>query len=184
MEHAPSKRSRPRCGGAGHAPSGRRYGVAGNGVEVTVMRGAWVAAGATVAVAMGAAPAGAAPPVEGYHDAGDRVGCVMYQGFDRHGNAVKCGFNGGDDGLLLRSAGAARTKPWSWPARSLGNLFFTTNYGQTLYLVGGTAKLDGTRRDLRCTFKKRPSVRVKCFNGDGDGIVVTRRSVRRISLSA
>ena len=139
----------------------------------------WVLAAVTLAAVLSAAPAGAAPPVEGYHDRGDRVGCVMYQGFDRHGNAVKCGFNGGESGLLLRSAGSARAKPWSWPARSLGNLFFTATYGQTLYLVGGTAKLDGDDSELRCAFKKRPSVRVRCLNGDGDGIVVTRSRLRR-----
>ncbi len=143
------------------------------------MHRTWVVAGAALAAALWAVPAGAAPPVEGYHDRGDRVGCVLYQGFDRHGNAVKCGFNGGDRGLLLRSAGPARSKPWSWPARSLGNLFFTATYGQTLYLVGGTAKLDGDDSELRCTFKKRPSVRVRCLNGDGDGIVVTRSRLRR-----
>ena len=136
-------------------------------------------AGAVLAAAVWAAPAGAAPPVEGYHDPGGRVGCVLFQGFDRNGNAVKCGVKGGERGLMLRSAGSALSRPWSWPARSLGNLFFTATYGQTLYLVGGTAKLDGSGSDLRCTFKKRPSVRVRCLNGDGAGIVVTRSRLRR-----
>lgn len=127
-----------------------------------------------------AASAVAATPVEGYHDAGDRVGCVMYQGFDRDGNAVKCGGRDGSRGLLLRSAGAATSRPWSWPARSLGDRFFIARYGQTLYLRGGTAKLDGDSSDLRCTFKRLPTARVKCRNEDRDGIVVTRNTVRRI----
>jgi hypothetical protein len=144
------------------------------------MHRTWVVAGAVLAAAVWAPPAGAAPPVEGYHaPGGGGVGCVMYQGFDRNGNAVKCGFKGGDRGLLLRSAGSALSRPWSWPARSLGNLFFPATYGQTLYLLGGTAKLDGDTSDLRCTFKKRPSVRVRCLNGEGAGIVVTRSRLRR-----
>ena len=144
------------------------------------MKAAWAAAGTSLAAALTAAPVAAAPPVEGYHDRGDRVGCVMYQGYDRHGNAVKCGRNGGDRGLLLRSAGAARFKPWSWPAENLGNLFFTARYGQTLYLYGGTAKLEGDDSILRCTFKQRPSVRARCLNGDGFGIVVTRSRLRQL----
>jgi hypothetical protein len=119
--------------------------------------------------------------VEGYHDPGDRIGCVMYQRYDRHGNAVKCGVNGGSRGLLLRSAGRAQSKPWSWPASSLGNVFFTVTYGQTYYLYGGTAKLEGDDSILRCVFKRRPSVRVRCTNGDGDAIQVTRRKLRRIA---
>jgi transposase-like protein len=34
---------------------------------------------------------------------------------------------------------------------------------------------------LRCVFKRRPSVRVRCTNGDGDAIEVTRRKLRRIA---
>src|SRR4051794_24204251 len=144
----------------------------------------WIAAGATLATAVWAIPTGAAPPVEGYHDRGDEVGCVMYQGYDRHGNAVKCGRNGGHRGLLLRSAGAARFKPWSWPAESLGDLFFTATYGQTLYLYGGTAKLQGDESILRCTFKRRPSVGVRCLNGEGTGIEVTRSGLRRTGTAS
>jgi hypothetical protein len=139
-----------------------------------------VAEVATLATALWVVPAEAAPPVEGYHDRGNRIGCVMYQDYDRHGNAVKCGRNGGDRGLLLRSAGTARFKPWSWPADALGDLFFTATYGLTLYLYGGTAKLHGDDSVLRCTFRKRPSVRVRCLNGDGSGIRVTRSRLRRI----
>ena len=144
------------------------------------MKGALVAVGATFAAALPAAPVVAAPPVEGYHDRGDRVGCVMYQEYDRHGNAVKCGRDGGERGLLLRSKGAAGFKAWSWPARTLGDLFFTARYGQTLYLYGGTAKLEGDDSILRCRFKKRPSVRVRCLNGDGFGLLVTRNRLRRV----
>src|SRR4051812_33316196 len=43
----------------------------------------------------------AAQPVEGYRSADNRVGCVMYQGFDADGNAVKCGRRGFSRGLLL-----------------------------------------------------------------------------------
>jgi hypothetical protein len=145
-----------------------------------MMIGVRVAAVATFATVPWVVPAEAAPPVEGYHDRGDRIGCVMYQHYDRHGNAVKCGRNGGERGLLLRSAGSARYRPWSWPDAMLGKLFFTATYGQTLYLRGGTAKLDGDDTILRCTFRKRPTVRVRCLNGDGFGIRVTRNRLRRI----
>jgi hypothetical protein len=144
------------------------------------MCGVRVAAVAALATVPWAVAAEAAPPVEGYHDRGDRVGCVMYQDYDRNGNAVRCGRNGGERGLLLRSAGTARNRPWSWPAATLGTLFFTATYGQTLYLYGGTAKLEGDNSILRCTFRRRPTVRVRCVNGDGFGIQVSRLRLRRI----
>ena len=136
-----------------------------------------------LAMAFGASavPASAASPVEGYHDRGNRIGCVMFQNFNSHGNAVKCGRKEGDRGLLLTSAGPSRKASWRWPAWSLKGLFFTASYGQTLYLYGGTAKLQGDSSILRCTFRRRPSVRVRCTNGDGYAIEVTRTKVRRIA---
>lgn len=128
-----------------------------------------------------AVPASAAGPVEGYHDPGNRVGCVMFQDFNSDGNAVKCGRRAGGRGLLLTAAGPARKASWRWPKRSLKGLFFTATYGKTLYLYGGTAKLEGDSSVLRCVFKRRPSVRVRCTNGDGEAIEVTRRKVRRIA---
>jgi hypothetical protein len=136
--------------------------------------------GTLVLALLGSAPAAADQPVEGYHDSGDRVGCVMYAHFDANGNAVKCGRRGGEHGLLLTSAGPARRKAWTWPARRLGNLFFTASYGVTYYLYGGTAKLEGDRSILRCRFRRAP-VRVRCTNGDGHAIVATRHGVRRIA---
>ncbi len=121
--------------------------------------------------------AGAAQPVEGYRSADNRVGCVMYQGFNADGNAVKCGRRGSSRGLLLTGAGAARRATWRWPAKQLGSLFFRAPPGQTLYLVGGTAKVQGDTHTLRCTFTRRS---VRCFNGSGDGISVTGAGARRI----
>jgi hypothetical protein len=145
-----------------------------------VMR--WTAGAAlTVALCAAGTASAADRPAEGYQDAGGRVGCVIYQNYDRHGNAVKCGGHESSRGLLLPSAGAASAKPWRWPARTLGDLFFTARYGQTLYLYGGTAKLQGDDSILRCTFKRLPSVRARCLNGDGHGIVVTRTRTRRIA---
>ena len=136
---------------------------------------------ATLALALAAAaPAAAAAPDEGYHDSGNRVACVMYAHFDANGNAVKCGRRGGERGFLLTSAGPARRKAWSWPARQLGNTFFTASYGVTYYLYGGTAKLEGDSSILRCRFRRAP-VRVRCVNGDGYAIVATRRGVRRFA---
>jgi hypothetical protein len=134
-----------------------------------------------LAVLAAPADAGAAQPVEGYRDPGKRIGCVMYQFYDSHGNAVRCGAKGKSSGLLLRSAGAASKASWSWPSKSLGQLFFTVSYGRTYYLVGGTAKLDGSSSDLRCVWKRSPSVRVRCTNGDGYAIEITRTRARRIA---
>ncbi len=143
---------------------------------------AWKRAAATVCVlGASAAPASAAMPVEGYHDPGDRIGCVMYQHYDANGNAVKCGRRGGHKGLLLTSAGPSRKGAWRWPARRLGSLFFTAGYGTTYYLYGGTAKFEGDSSILRCVFKRRPSVRVRCMNGDGYAIEVTRTKLRQIT---
>ncbi len=110
---------------------------------------------ASLLAAFVAAPAAsAATPVEGYRAPDNRVGCVMYQGYNDNGNAVKCGRRGSSNGLLLPSAGAARKQKWRWPARQLGDLFFTATYGQTLYLYGGTAKLEGDDSILRCEFRR------------------------------
>jgi hypothetical protein len=56
-------------------------------------------------------------------------------------------------------------------------LFFRARPGQTLYLVGGTAKLDGDDSTLRCTFTRSS---VRCLNGSGDGVSVSRTGTRRI----
>jgi hypothetical protein len=119
----------------------------------------------------------AAQPVEGYRSADNRVGCVMYQGFNHDGNAVKCGRRGSSRGLLLTGDGAARRATWRWPAQQLGSLFFRARSGQTLYLSGGTAKLDGDESTLRCTFTRSS---VRCLNASGDGISVSRSGTHRI----
>ena len=124
-----------------------------------------------------ASSARAAQPVEGYRSADNRVGCVMYQGFNAHGNAVKCGRRGSSRGLLLTGDGAARRASWQWPATQLGSLFFRTRPGQTLYLTGGTAKLQGDENTLRCTFARSS---VRCLNASGNGIAVSRSGTRRI----
>jgi hypothetical protein len=118
----------------------------------------------------------AAQPVEGYRSADNRVGCVMYQGFNADGNAVKCGRRGSSRGLLLTGDGAARRASWRWPAKQLGSLFFRTRPGQTLYLTGGTAKVQGDESTLRCTFSRSS---VQCLNASGDGIAVSRSGARR-----
>jgi hypothetical protein len=124
-----------------------------------------------------ASSARAAQPVEGYRSADNRVGCVMYQGFNADGNAVKCGRRGSSRGLLLTGGGAARRASWRWPAAQLGSLFFRTRPGQTLYLTGGTAKVQGDEHTLRCTFARSS---VRCLNATGDGIAVSRPRTRRI----
>ncbi len=122
-----------------------------------------------------AAPARAAD-VEGYHDPGGRIGCVMMRSAS-NSHSVRCGAHGSSKGLLLGATGSARKVAWSWPASSLGQLFFPVTYGTTYYLVGGTAKLDGTSKDLRCRWSKKPSVRVKCSNAN-HSITVTKTQLR------
>jgi hypothetical protein len=130
-----------------------------------------------------AAVALAGPPkthgdVEGYHSPDNRVACVMVLNYDAHGNAARCGRKGSSKGLLLASAGAARPAKWRWPdARKLYS-FTPAPLGRTLYLVGGTAKLKGNRSELRCTFTG--SSHVRCLNGQGHGLDVTRHAVKRV----
>jgi hypothetical protein len=93
----------------------------------------------------------------------------MYQGFDSHGNAVKCGRHGSARGVLLTAAGPARKQKWSWPARSLGSSFFKARWNQTLYLYGGTAKLVGDDSTLRC------------LNRDGYGLSVSGAGAKALS---
>ena len=119
----------------------------------------------------------AAQPVEGYRTRDGRVACVMYQQFSAAGNAVKCGRRGYSRGLLLTSTGAARRAMWRWPATALGKLFFSVVPGQTLYLYGGTAKVQGDDSVLRCRFTRSS---VRCTNRDGYAIAVGRSGTRSI----
>ena len=105
----------------------------------------------------------------------------MFQAYDSHGNAVKCGRKGKPGGLLLTSAGKAQKVPWSWPARRLGQVFFPVTYGTTYYLYGGTAKIEGDSSILRCVFKLDRRSRVRCTNRGGYSIRVTRTTLRRVA---
>lgn len=109
-----------------------------------------------------AAPASAATAVEGYKSANGKVACVYLRDYDANGNAVRCGKQGASRGKLLTSRGTARSVAWTWPAKQLGSSFFTAPSGKTLYLTGGTAKLTGDSKTLRCRFT---SSSVRCTNG-------------------
>jgi hypothetical protein len=129
-----------------------------------------------------AALALAGPPkthgdVEAYHSPDSRVACVMVLHYDAAGNAVRCGRKGSGQGLLLASNGTARAAKWRWPNAKRLYSFTAAPTGRTLYLVGGTAKLKGTRHQLRCTFTGRGHVR--CVNGQGHGLDVTDKAVKR-----
>jgi hypothetical protein len=130
-----------------------------------------------------AALALAGPPkthgdVEAYRSSDNRVACVMVLRYDTAGNAVRCGRKGSRHGLLLASHGAAKRVKWRWP--DAGKLFSFTVAppGRTLYLVGGTAKLEGDAHMLRCTFTGRSHAR--CRNGAGRGLDVTRTRLKRL----
>src|SRR3954453_16016816 len=90
--------------------------------------------------------------VEGYHSPDNRVACVMVLHYNAAGNAVRCGHKGSGKGLLLPPGGAAKPAKWRWPSPHKLSSFTLAPAGRTLYLVGGTAKLKGNPRDLRCTF--------------------------------
>jgi hypothetical protein len=115
--------------------------------------------------------------VEAYHSPDNRVACVMVLKYDAAGNAVRCGHRGSGKGLLLPSDGAARAAKWRWPDAKRLFSFTAAPPGRTLYLVGGTAKLKGNRHQLRCTFTGRSHVR--CLNGQGNGLDVTKASAKR-----
>jgi hypothetical protein len=130
-----------------------------------------------------AAVALAGPPkthgdVEGYHSPDNRVACVMVLNYNAAGNAARCGRRGSGQGLLLASAGPAKTVKWRWPDKRKLFTWVQAPAGRTLYLVGGTAKLNGNRHELRCTFTGASHVR--CLNGQGRGVDVTRRAVKKI----
>ena len=121
-------------------------------------------------------------PAEGYHSRGNHVACVLLLRYNRDGNAVRCGRRGSSQGRLVTWHGASRQIKWHWPTKkSLHNNFYTAPVGQTLYLTGGTAKLTGTDRMLRCLYTGRDHVR--CINGDGYGVEVTRTAVHAVRIS-
>lgn len=129
-------------------------------------------------LALAAGPPKTHGDVEGYHSPDNRVACVMVLRYDRAGNAVRCGRKGSGKGLLLASHGAAKTVRWRWPnARKLFS-FTPAPLNTTLYLVGGTAKLQGNAHMLRCTFTGRSHVR--CLNGAGRGLDVTGKRVKKL----
>jgi hypothetical protein len=116
--------------------------------------------------------------IEGYHDRGDRIACVMVKRASG-ATAVRCGARGRSKGLLLGSSGRARRVRWEWRTDRPDIDHFTVKYGQTLYLYGGTAKLEGDSKTLRCTFLRSPSVRVRCRNRAHEIVVTRTRLIRR-----
>jgi hypothetical protein len=128
------------------------------------------------AVAIGLAFA--ATDVEGYYDKTDRIACMMVKR-ESGATAVRCGAKGRTTGLLLGSSGKASRVPFEWRPDRPVIAHHEVDYGKTLYLYGGTAKLVGDSKTLRCTVLRKPSVRVRCRNRDGHEITVTRTQLRR-----
>jgi hypothetical protein len=121
-------------------------------------------------------------PVEGFHSPGNHVACVTLLRYNRDGNAVRCGRKGSGRGRLLAWHGPSRKTRWRWPTkRSLHGFYYAAPPGRTLYLTGGTAKLNGNNSMLRCTFTGRDHVR--CLNGDGHGIEAGRTYVRAVRIN-
>jgi hypothetical protein len=116
--------------------------------------------------------------VEGYHSPDNRVACVMVLHYDADGNAVRCGRKGSGKGLVLPAKRPAKAVKWRWPNPRKLFSFTVAPAGRTLYLVGGTAKVKGNAHQLRCTFTGASHVR--CLNGQGRGLDVTRKAVKRV----
>jgi hypothetical protein len=138
-----------------------------------------IALGAVTALLTLPAAASAGPPItkgaaEGYHSTGKHVACVLLLRYNADGNAVRCGRRGSSSGRVVTWRGRSRTARWSWPTKLPD--FYLAPTGKTLYLTGGTAKLQGNKTMLRCTFTG--SDHVRCLNGDGHGVDVTRSTLR------
>jgi hypothetical protein len=130
------------------------------------------------ALALAAGPPKTHGDVEAYHSPDNRVACVMVLRYDKAGNAVRCGHKGSRRGLLLATRGAAKPVKWHWPDAHKLFSFTVAPPGKTLYLVGGTAKLEGNAHMLRCTFNGRSHAR--CLNAAGRGLDVTGKRIKKL----
>ncbi len=133
----------------------------------------------TLAIAAGlGAPAGAGAawePVDRFQSRSGNTYCTMYQRIagDRASNKVECGARrtGGEEcvnGYALRSRGRTTVRrnlcgdpPADAPKAP---------YGTWLYMRGGTVKLDGDRKSLRCIFRRATGV--TCRNRSDHGFTV------------
>jgi hypothetical protein len=114
-------------------------------------------------------------PVERFQSRSGNTYCTMYQRIARNraSNKVECGARrvGGEvcvNGYTLRSRGRTTVRrnlcggPPADAARA--------PYGTWLYMRGGTVKLDGDRRTLRCIIRRRSGI--TCRNRSGHGFTV------------
>jgi hypothetical protein len=136
-----------------------------------------VATASAAVVALGAPPpAGAAwEPVERFQSRSGNTYCTLYQRItqNRASNKVECGARRtGDEacvnGYTLRSRGRTTVRrnlcgdpPADAPRAP---------YDTWLYMRGGTVKLDGGRKQLRCIFRRRTGV--TCRNRSEHGFTV------------
>jgi hypothetical protein len=138
----------------------------------------WLVAVVVAGIALGA-PAAAAPaawePVEQFQSRSGNTYCTMYQRItsNRASNKVECGARrtGGEEcvnGYTLRSRGrtAVRRNLCGDPPPDAPK----APYGTWLYMRGGTVKLDGDRKSLRCIFRRRTGV--TCRNRSDHGFTV------------
>ena len=121
-----------------------------------------------------AAPA-AWEPVERFQSRSGNTYCTMYQRIARNraSNKVECGARrtGGEEcvnGYTLRSRGrtVVRRNLCGDPPADAPK----APYGTWLYMRGGTVKLDGDRKSLRCIFRRRSGV--TCRNRSEHGFTV------------
>jgi hypothetical protein len=122
---------------------------------------------AALALGLAFAPPGGDVDVERFHDRSDRIACIRLKR-DSRAFAVRCGAKGRRTGLLLAASGRARRVRFVWRTDKPDIAHSEVAYGRTLTLAGS-----------RCTFLRKPSVRVRCRNRGGHEIVVTRTRLRR-----
>lgn len=104
--------------------------------------------------------------VDSFTTPSGRSSCQLLQATDGT-NAVQCGRSAGTVAYRLATSGEASRVPWTPPADDVP----AAAYDQTLYMRGGTPKLDGSPTDLRCVVHEDTGV--ECVNSDGHGFRVS-----------
>jgi hypothetical protein len=122
------------------------------------------------------APPAAAEPdrfevVDAFKTPSGRSACQLLK--DANGaSAVQCGPVTASTAYRLVETGRASRVPWEPPSSDAG----PADYNRTLYLRGGTPKLDGGPTDLRCVVHENTGV--ECLNEDGHGFRVSVQAQR------
>lgn len=113
-----------------------------------------------------------AGPVESFHSPNGKFGCTMYRDYDANRNSIRCGTKHGGQGLGLGESGKSSKVGWRNPKGAP-----SIRYNQVLYVVGGTFKVYGDNKTLRCVVRRRSGV--TCRNGAGHGFTLSTTARNR-----